>query len=75
MRHTWRVTAQLGGDFVVDADNAKSRWALAAGAAGMTAACVALVIWGGLLGLVGGLPVSEVAAIMEAKRSGLPDAG
>jgi hypothetical protein len=72
MRHTWRVTAQLGGDFVV---NAKSRWALAAGAAGMTAACVALVIWGGLLGLVGGLPVSEVAAIMEAKRSGLPDAG
>jgi hypothetical protein len=56
MRHTWRVTAQLGGDFVVDADNAKSRWAVAAGAAGMTAACVALVIWGGLLGLVGGLP-------------------
>jgi hypothetical protein len=56
MRHTWRVTAQLGADFVVDADNAKSRWAVAAGAAGMTAVCVALVIWGGLLGLVGGLP-------------------
>jgi hypothetical protein len=56
MRHTWRVTAQLGGDFVVDADNAKSRWAVAALVAGMTAVCIALVIWGGLVGLVGGLP-------------------
>jgi hypothetical protein len=56
MRHTWRVTAQLGDDFVVDADNAKSRWAVLAMCAGMTAACIALVIWGGLVGLVGGLP-------------------
>jgi hypothetical protein len=56
MRHTWRVSAHLGGDFVVDADNAKSRWAVAAVAAGLTAVCIALVIWGGLVGLVGGLP-------------------
>jgi hypothetical protein len=50
------VTAQLGGDFVVDADNAKERWAIAAAAVGLTAVCLALVIWGGLVGLVGGLP-------------------
>ena len=56
MRHTWRVAAQLGDDFVVDAGNAKSRWAVLAMCAGMTTVCVALVIWGGLVGLVGGLP-------------------
>jgi hypothetical protein len=50
------VTARLSGDFVVDADNSKTRWALVAMDAGLTAVCVALVIWGGLVGLVGGLP-------------------
>jgi hypothetical protein len=51
------VTAELGGDFVVHDDDAKSRWAVAAVAAGFTAGGVALIIWAGLLGLVVGLLV------------------
>ena len=55
LQHTWRVTAELGGDFAVDADDSKSTWAVAAVAAGFTAGGVAMIIWAGLIGLVVGL--------------------
>jgi hypothetical protein len=49
------VAAQTPGDFVVAADDAKSRWSVAIGCGAMTVGCAALVIWGGLVGLVVGL--------------------
>lgn len=52
------MTTDYSGDFVVKAEDAKGRWSLVAVCAGMTAACVALAIWGGLVGLIGGLPGS-----------------
>lgn len=45
----------MTAEFVIGAEEAKGRWSLVAGCAGMTVACVALVIWGGLAGLLGGL--------------------
>lgn len=50
------MTTGISGDFVVEAKDPRSRWELAAICAGLTAVCVALVIWGGLVGLVCGLP-------------------
>jgi hypothetical protein len=50
------VTEEPGGDFVVGPMNTRDRWIVVALAVGMTAACAALVIWGGLIGLIGGLP-------------------
>jgi hypothetical protein len=54
--HTRGVTEEPGGDFIVGPLNAKNRWSVVAMTVGLTAACAALVIWGGLLGLIGGLP-------------------
>lgn len=44
------------GDFVVDIMSARDRWFIVAVTAGMTGVCVLLVIWGGVVGLIGGLP-------------------
>jgi hypothetical protein len=54
--HTHSVTEEPGGNFIVGPLNAKDRWSVVAITVGLTAACAALVIWGGLLGLIGGLP-------------------
>jgi hypothetical protein len=50
------VTEEPGGDFIVGPLNAKNRWSVVAVGVGLTAVCAALVIWGGLIGLIGGLP-------------------
>jgi hypothetical protein len=50
------MTSGPGGDLIAGPLDAKNRWFVVAAAVGLTAVCVALVIWGGLIGLVGGLP-------------------
>jgi hypothetical protein len=50
------VTEEPGGDFIVGPLNARNRWSVVAMAVGLTAVCAALVIWGGLIGLIVGLP-------------------
>jgi hypothetical protein len=48
------MTDVPGGDFVVGPPNAKDRWSVVAMAAGLTAVCVALAVWGRLPGLIVG---------------------
>jgi hypothetical protein len=53
-RHTGDVTTEAVSDFVVAAEATRSRWGVVALCAGMTAVGVALILLGGLLGLVVG---------------------
>jgi hypothetical protein len=50
------VTQEPGGDLIVGPPKARDRWTVVAIGVGLTAVCAALVIWGGLIGLIGGLP-------------------
>src|SRR5580693_5920024 len=50
------MTTDSPGDIVVEDEDAQGGWSLVAVCAGMSVASVALVIWGGLVGLVAGLP-------------------
>jgi hypothetical protein len=50
------VTLPPDSDFVADIMPAKDRWFMVTVAAGMTGVCVLLIIWGGVVGLIGGLP-------------------
>jgi len=50
------MTTDSPGDIVVEAEDAQGGWSLVAVCAGMSVASVALLIWGGLVGLVAGLP-------------------
>jgi FtsP/CotA-like multicopper oxidase with cupredoxin domain len=48
--HTGRVTTGLPDEIIAGPDNAKERWAVVAAGAGMTAVCIALMIWAGPVG-------------------------
>jgi hypothetical protein len=50
------MTTDSSGDIVVEAEGAPGGWSVVAMCAGMSVACVALVIWGGVLGLAAGIP-------------------